>query len=351
MRTDETIGWLDEDMMQPTRSSADFELEMERSFGGQGVEIDRDIPCIDLTDFDERRPEIDDAIWRASAEIGFFQVVNHGIDAATVDRAFELAERFFALDDQAKATVARPEKSNSGWESKTQKRPSTGTLDQKESYQITTSRMDELELWPDDLLVPGFRSELEDFERANWRLAMRLLGCFARKLGFDADFFTAAHDPSSPHYQSTLRLLHYFALTPEEAATGLWRAGAHTDYDCLTLLHQRPGQRGLQLCPGAEADPSTRGGAPLGWTSVEPTKDTITCNIGDMLKRWSDDHLKSTLHRVRTPKGDEDLGARFSIAFFAQANRDAVIQGPNRRYDPITAADYLQQRIDANFVA
>ena len=70
-----------------------------------------------------------------------------------------------------------------------------------------------------------------------------------------------------------------------------------------------------------------------------------------MLKRWSDDQLKSTLHRVRTPTVDEDLAARYSIAFFAQANREAMIQGPRKRYEPISAADYLQQRIDANFVA
>ncbi|MFT4987383.1 MAG: isopenicillin N synthase-like dioxygenase [Acidimicrobiales bacterium] len=331
--------------------SADLEVQMERSFGGPGVEIDRKIPCIDLHDFDRRRGEIDDAIWQASVEVGFFQVINHGIGAADVDRAFAHAASFFALASPDKEAVARPANSNSGWESMTQKRPSTGTLDQKESYQITTSRMDELSLWPKSGLVPNFRVGLSAFEQANWVLAMRLLGCFARKLGFDEDFFSVAHDPASDGYQATLRLLHYFALTPDESATGLWRAGAHTDYDCLTLLHQRPGQRGLQVCPGADADPETRGDTALAWTSVEPTDGTITCNIGDMLKRWSDDQLKSTLHRVRTPTVDEDLAARYSIAFFAQANREAMIQGPRKRYEPISAADYLQQRIDANFVA
>lgn len=324
---------------------------MERSFGGVGVEVDREIPCIDLRDFATRQDEIDEAVWQASIEVGFFQVTNHGIDARDVDRAFAHADAFFGLDAAHKTAVERPANSNSGWESMTQKRPSTGTLDQKESYQITTSRMDELGLWPAAELLPEFRNDLTAFERANWELAMQLLGCFARKLGFDGDFFREAHDPASDGYQATLRLLHYFALTPADAATGLWRAGAHTDYDCLTLLHQRPGQRGLQVCPGADADPASRDGEPLAWTSVEPTEGTITCNIGDMLKRWSDDQLKSTLHRVRTPVSDQDLGARYSIAFFAQANREAIIQGPGKRYAPISAADYLQQRIDANFVA
>ena len=30
-------------------------------------------------------------------------------------------------------------------------------------------------------------------------------------------------------------------------------------------------------------------------------------------------------------------------------NKDAIIQGPRKMYDPITAHDYLQQRIAANF--
>ena len=53
------------------------------------------------------------------------------------------------------------------------------------------------------------------------------------------------------------------------------------------------------------------------------------------------------------PRPDEvdgdRLDARYSIAYFAQANRDAVIESPSGRHAPITAADYLQQRIAANF--
>ena len=59
----------------------------------------------------------------------------------------------------------------------------------------------------------------------------------------------------------------------------------------------------------------------------------ITCNIGDMLMRWSDDQLLSTLHRVRMPRQDEYLGSRYSLPFFCQANKDAVIQGPGKKYD------------------
>ena len=102
--------------------------------------------------------------------------------------------------------------------------------------------------------LPGFKAAMLAFERANWAVGMKVLSCFALKLGFAPDFFTEAHDPLSPDYQCTLRLLHYLPMVdakPEDF-TG-WRAGAHTDFDCLTLLHQRNGQGGLQLCPGKEA--------------------------------------------------------------------------------------------------
>jgi hypothetical protein len=72
---------------------------------------------------------------------------------------------------------------------------------------------------------------------ANWALGMKVLSCFALKLGFTPDFFTECHDPLSSEYQSTLRLLHYLPMidAKPEDFTG-WRAGAHTDFDCLTLL-------------------------------------------------------------------------------------------------------------------
>ncbi|TCU14736.1 isopenicillin N synthase family dioxygenase [Rhizobium sullae] len=316
------------------------ELKKEKGFGGAGLEKARIVPRIDMGDYENRKVEIADELWEASTNSGFFQLVNHGIPQQAIDEAFEMSARFFALPVEVKGRYPLRPGSNAGWEYKAQIRPSTGTADQKESYQITLPRM--VDLWPTGEELSGFKAVMLAFERYNWALGMKVLECFRMKLGFKVDFFTEAHDPQSPDYLSTLRLLHYLGM--ENATTedlNYWRAGAHTDFDCLTLLHQRPGQGGLQLCPGKESDK-------LEWTDVEPLPGVVTCNIGDMLMRWSDDKLLSTLHRVRMPKEGESLGPRYSLAFFCQANRDAIIQGPEKRYEPITAYDYLQQRIAAN---
>jgi len=85
------------------------------------------------------------------------------------------------------------------------------------------------------------------------------------------------------------------------------------------------------------------------WTPVEPRDDRVTCNIGDMLMRWSDDRLLSTFHRVRKPQPGEDCGARYSIAFFCQANTVAVLNAHGGKYPPMTAGDYLNERMRANY--
>ena len=318
------------------------ELRREATLGGIGAEIAREIPRIDLANFAVRKPQIADLLWQASTEMGFFQVYNHGIPEHEIERAFGYAERFFALPAESKARYLLRKGTNAGWEYKAQIRPSTGTPDHKESYQVTLPRM--ADLWPDETEVAGFKAAMLDFERKNWELGMRILSCFAAKLGFAEDFFHKAHDRASPGYQCTLRIIHYLGMEdakPEDF--NLWRAGAHSDFDCLTLLHQRKGQGGLQVCPGKDAETHQ-------WTSVEPLDGYVTCNIGDMLMRWSDDQLQSTLHRVRMPRPNEYLGPRLSMPFFCQANKETIIAGPLGKYEPITADAYLQERIAANYV-
>lgn len=318
------------------------ELLRESRMGAVGTESHaREVRQISLADFGSRFDEIADDLWAAATDIGFFQVVDHGIDLAEVRRVFAVAQQFFALPTTVKERYPLKRGQNAGWEYKSQVRPSVGTADEKESFQFTRPRMDGL--WPSPEELDGFRDTIEHFERRCWRLAMDILSCFAVRLGLDREFFTRAHDPDAPTYQSTLRLLHYYAFSAELVGRDdVWRAGAHTDFDALTLLFQRTGQPGLQVLPGAEADQQV-------WTPVHPSDDAITCNIGDMLMRWSDDLLPSNFHRVRAPRTGESLDPRYSVAYFAQANTDVLIESPKGTYPPITAAEYLHRRIAANF--
>ena len=154
------------------------ELRREATLGKVGTEVERAIPVIDLADFEARRAEIGDALWAAASEFGFFQIVNHGLSNAEIGQAFALADHFFALPPDVKARY--PLRHNAGWEFKAQVRPSTGTPDNKESYQITLPHM--AGLWPSDGEIAGFEMALRAFEHRNWLVGMKVLSCFALKL-------------------------------------------------------------------------------------------------------------------------------------------------------------------------
>lgn len=102
--------------------------------------------------------------------------------------------------------------------------------------------------------------------------------CLSIALGFEEDFFTKAMDVNAQDNQTQLRMIHYM---PSENAVGTWRAGAHTDIGCLTLLFQRDGEDGLEVLPGREHHHSKIGG---GTFSPIPAKTgPIVVNIGDMM--------------------------------------------------------------------
>lgn len=82
-------------------------------------------------------------------------------------------------------------------------------------------------------------------------------------------------------------------------------------------------------------------------------------NAGDLLARWSNDVLRSTLHRVVAPPAQKIsdtegmVPARQSIAFFCSPNHDAAIEplptcvsatNPSK-YGPVTTEEYIVGRL------
>jgi isopenicillin N synthase-like dioxygenase len=136
-------------------------------------------------------------------------------------------------------------------------------------------------------------------------------------------------------------------VQPEELPPNYWRAGPHTDWCCVTLLFQQPGNAGLECAANPRASGSSGSG---GWLKVDPVEGGIAINIGDMLSRWSDDRLLSNLHRVRMPTPEEATPprSRNSVAFFMQADKRVLIES---QHGAITAGDYILGRIRSNFSA
>lgn len=292
------------------------------------------------------------AIASACRELGFFQIVGHELDDDLVDAAWDEAARFFDLPVEQKMEARiRPgeaygyapflgERLAASLGASTppdlKETYSTGPLDQpKATLDDPSSRfVYSPNRWPAHL--PALRPAWERYHRAMATLAERLLSLMAVGLELPPAYFS----PFVDRHTSALRALRYPALGGRAPDRGQLRAGAHTDYGTLTILRQDEGPGGLEVL-------ATDGR----WLPVPPQHGAFVVNLGDALARWTNDRWRSTMHRVVVP-ADGGRTARHSMAFFHNANWDAVIEclptcaseTDPPRYGPVTAGRHLMDK-------
>lgn len=147
------------------------------------------------------------------------------------------------------------------------------------------------------------------------------------------------------HPGGIARLLYYpppkgstplSSISPSEEQIGL---GAHSDYECFTLLL-------TSSTPGLEIlKPSGQ------WHVAEQRPGTLIVNVADFLMRWTNGLYKSTVHRVV----NRSTEARYSVPFFFSVNYDTVVEtlptclaeGEVSKWKPIRAGEYILERLNA----
>jgi isopenicillin N synthase-like dioxygenase len=278
------------------------------------------IPAVDM---DAPLARVAEQVGAACERIGFFTIVNHGVPAAVIEDAWAAARAFFDLPEPDKMRLAladghglvpglpqyypvEEEALAAGLGVRT-----PGDL--KES--LGFGPVDGGRPWPPQ--PPGLRPALERYFAAMLDLGARLRAALLTALGQPAglldDLFPANGGASY------LRAINY----PERAGAlpGQMRAGAHTDYGCLTILRSQDSAGGLQVKDRNDA-----------WVDVHGLDDAFVINIADAMSMWSNGRFVSTVHRVMTPPDAMVAGSRRqSIAFFYNPAPDALI-------DPIVAA-------------
>eukprot|EP00026_Physarum_polycephalum_P012929 Phypoly_transcript_13280.p1 GENE.Phypoly_transcript_13280~~Phypoly_transcript_13280.p1 ORF type:complete len:340 (+),score=40.77 Phypoly_transcript_13280:77-1021(+) len=312
------------------------------------------IPVVDFAGFlhgsQDEKLRVANEIFTAFETVGFVYLKNYTEITEKSKHIFELSKKFFALPESEKLKVSRGKHpddvlgyipfgaeglSNDDIDPKNgvQAKPTT---DAKESYQMYNESMVPpfKNRWPE---IPGFREKMEDFFEACQIAHLNVMSCIAIGLGLEEKYFDGAMDKKA----NAIRLLHY----PFSENANIKRAGAHTDYGSITLLFQ-DSVGGLQVrnTSGEFAD-------------ARPIPDTIVVNVADMLQRWSNDRLKSTLHRVVSPANSSgNLPERFSIAYFATPNLDLTIEclpkcegSSGSKYPPINSGEYLMGRIQGHY--
>jgi isopenicillin N synthase-like dioxygenase len=277
------------------------------------------------------------------AETGFAVISDHGIPQATIDRVFNATRDFFALPEETKRRYfvkgGRGQRGYTPFGIEAAKGAARADLkefwhtgrDLPSGHPLSSSMPPNLPVHE----IPQFDSATRELFGAFDTLGMRILRAVARYLGLAPDYF----EDKVKLGNSILRLLHYPPLQP--GAEGL-RAGAHEDINVITLLLGAE-EAGLEL--------KDRSGQ---WRAVDPPPGGVVVNIGDMLQRLTNHVLPSTSHRVVNPTTERASKPRYSMPFFQHFASDFPIatlpscitpDNPNRYPVPITADDYLQERL------
>ncbi|EOO02229.1 putative thymine dioxygenase protein [Phaeoacremonium minimum UCRPA7] len=305
------------------------------------------IPLIDFSKFLEgdeaQKKETADAILRGFQTAGFIYLKNIPVTPETRKHVFDTSAKLFRLPLETKLAHGwtTPEANRGysapGREKVTQLKDladvaklKEGNPDIKESFEIgREGEPDHPNQWPpEEGEMVGFKSTMLDFHDQCKALHVEVMRAIAVGMNLDAGFFDDFVDVGD----NTLRLLHYPAVNKE-------------------IFKINPGQDsagGLQV-----KSPNGK------FVDATPIENTCVVNAGDLLARWSNDTIKSTIHRVvEPPHKDSDVyPARYSIAYFCNPNFKSHIEAipgtfateTEKKYDGINSGQYLVQRLAATY--
>ena len=314
----------------------------------------RRLPVIELADVfageAEALEHAAEEIRAACEEVGFFYIRGHGVAEAVIEEAFAQSRRFHALPLAEKQPLALDQNNigylgmNTSMQAHSAVHEATKP-NQNESFFVTHDRApghpDVVagtpfrgpNQWPDDL--PEFREGVMAYFEGLNALGQRMLALFARALRLPADGFEADFEDEN---HATLRLLHY---PPTEGEDNDFGTGPHTDNSFFTIL-ARAEVPGLAIrLP--EGD----------WLPPPLIEGTFLVNIGNMMRRMSNDRFHSTPHGVIV-EGAKD---RYSIAYFHSPHAYSMIRvlpscidaETPAKYPPVRYADLIREFYSVNY--
>ncbi|KAL4068948.1 hypothetical protein V8B97DRAFT_1872474 [Scleroderma yunnanense] len=309
------------------------------------------IPVIDIGNAStpEQRVALAREISNACMNVGFFYVVTgHGIPQETIDNLFSVMQDYFSLPLETKMKLYHKEVANfkgyapvldsnidpinrgdlhegfeAGWEELIPK--------ENDEKRVNDGSMAGPNVWPEE--PAEFREAFLSYYHAAIGVGKLLFPLFALALDLPETYF----DDKTRNAAAIMRTIHY---PPQEGPAGdnIVGIGAHSDFECFTILWQQPGVQALQVLNSEKQ-----------WINATPIPGTLVINIGDQLARWTNDIFRSTVHRAINRSGVR----RYSVPLFFGTDYHVQIEpmpscvSPDRppKYESISAGDYLQQRL------
>ncbi|XP_065017171.1 protein DMR6-LIKE OXYGENASE 2-like [Musa acuminata AAA Group] len=283
----------------------------------------------------------------ACRDWGFFQVINHGVPLAVVERAWAASRGFFALPPEERRRVRRDEVNPLGYyEAENTK----NVRDWKEVFDFVVhepavipspgdagggvDRLIELRnQWPQ--LPHGFREALVEYAQATEELAFTLLELISLTLSLPPKRLHGFFKDQT----SFIRLNHYPPCPSPHLALGV---GRHKDSGALTILAQDD-VGGLDVRRRSDGE----------WVRVKPIPNSFIINVGDIVQVWSNDKYESAEHRVSVNSERE----RFSIPFFfnpahyvmVKPLAELVDEKNPANYEEFNWGEFFKTRKNSNF--
>jgi len=301
------------------------------------------IPVLDLEDFihGSNKAAFADAFGNALSDLGFFALVNHGVEQRIIDAAYGSAEAFFALPEATKGQyeIAALKGQRGFTQFGKEHAKDSPAPDLKEFWHVgrsesaagTGNALDNV--WPRE--VPQFCPVMSALFKQLEACAAHLMEACALYLHQSDSFFST----QVAEGQTLLRVIHYPPIA-DDVTPDSQRAAPHEDINLITLLCEAT-TPGLELLK------------PDGtWLPIQPIPGQIIVDTGDMLQSLSNGVLKSTTHRVVNPNSSRER--RFSMPFFVHPRPDFDLtplpgcvqrMGGEALYPAQTAGEYLEKRL------
>ncbi|KAI6144605.1 hypothetical protein BKA82DRAFT_4173373 [Pisolithus tinctorius] len=307
------------------------------------------IPIIDIghASTPKERAALAQQIREACMSVGFFYIKNHGIPEETIDKVLSAMKAFFALPTETKMKLHhRKGPHYRGYEPLLDSNIDPANRgDLYEGFVIGKEDLVPKEdednkadddttviknLWPSE--PAEFREAFVNYYHAAFGVAKDLYRLFALALDLPETYFDDKFKRCP-----IMRGLHYPPQTgPEDDR--IIGIGAHSDFECFTILWQEPGIQALQILNSEKK-----------WINATPIPGTLVINIGDLLSRWTNGIFRSAVHRAINRSGIR----RYSIPLFNGTDPHVEVEplptcvSAERpaKYEIINSGEYVRKRV------